>query len=251
MKERIAREIGHALTGVGFLTRLPVPAGIDQGRGRLARAARYFPLVGLLIGGISACVLLVASAALPASVAAGLAIGAGVLITGALHEDGLADTADGLGGGRTPARVLEIMRDSRTGAYGAVALVFSVGLRWAALAGLAPGAGALALVIAHGVGRAMMVPALAFASYARADGLASEAGTVRAGDAGIALLIALLVALTGGGAGLIALAVGAAGAVWMLAMLVRRIGGYTGDGLGALEQAAETAALVTLAGCWG
>ena len=156
---RVRDELGLFLTAAGFLTRLPVPGWVGWAEDRMLRASRYFATVGALVGLGGGLVWWLAGQIAPAAVAAGLALAAIVLLTGALHEDGLADCADGLGGGETGAQALEIMRDSRVGSYGALALVLSVGLRWAALASLAPGWGVLALVLAGGIGRATMVPA--------------------------------------------------------------------------------------------
>jgi len=248
---RIADEARLLLSGIGFLTRLPVPAWAGWDEGRLRRAGRYFPVIGALIGATGAAVWLLAGMMLPPVLAAGLALAAMLLLTGALHEDGLADCADGLGGGKTGAEALEIMRDSRIGSYGALALILSVGLRWGSLAALAPGAGALALVIAGGIGRAMMMPASALATYARRDGL----GAMMAGGAGplevaVALGTAAVLAVAGGWAGLLALVTAAAVAGAFLHFMVRRVGGYTGDGLGAIAQLAEIAALLVFAGAW-
>ncbi|MEM0988405.1 MAG: adenosylcobinamide-GDP ribazoletransferase [Pseudomonadota bacterium] len=246
----IIREIGHFFVGTMFLTRLPVPPGLAFVEGRLARAARYFPLVGALVGLISGTIFLTAAFVLPAIVAAGLAIAAGIIVTGALHEDGLADCCDGLGGGSTAERALEIMRDSRIGTYGAAALIISIGLRWSALSTLLPVQGLIALVIAHCVSRALIAPVLISARYARTRGLASSvAGGVSPLEATVALAIGVAVAMSIGPVpGLIALAAGAVAAGAMLGLLIRRLGGYTGDGLGAIQQCAEIAILCALAG---
>ena len=248
---RIAGEARLFLSGLGFLTRLPVPAWAGWEEGRLRRSGRYFPVIGALIGGVGAGVWLLAGSVLPPVLAAGLALTAMLLLTGALHEDGLSDCADGLGGGKTGAEALEIMRDSRIGSYGALALILSVGLRWGALFALAPGAGAWALILAGGIGRAMMVPATALATYARRDGL----GGMMGGGAGpvevtVALGTALGLAVIPGWAGVLAFAVAAVVAGAFLHFMVRRIGGYTGDGLGAIAQLAEIAVIVVLAGAW-
>jgi adenosylcobinamide-GDP ribazoletransferase len=248
---RARDEIALLLSAAGFLTRLPVPGWAGWEDGRLVRVSRFFPIIGALVGAAGAGVWWLAGLALPPALAAGLALAAMLLLTGALHEDGLADCADGLGGGATRDRTLEIMRDSRIGSYGALALILSVGLRWAALAALAPGPGVLALVIAGGIGRAMMVPATALARYARPEGLgamvAAGAGSL---EVTVALATALLLAVIGGGAGLLALLLAAVVAGLFLLYLVRRIGGYTGDGLGAIAQLAEIAAVLVLAGAW-
>ncbi len=252
---RAALELRLALYALTFLTRLPAPgptrAWVGHAPDMLARSARWFPAVGLVVGAIAAAVWLAASAALPPAVAAGLALAAGIAVTGALHEDGLGDCCDGLGGHAPRERALEIMRDSRIGAYGAAGLVFSIGLRWAALAALDPASGAAALLIAHSGGRAMIAAALALAGYARTEGLATSAGGVESREALVALAIALGVAVVLGlGAGALAFLVAAIAAGVMLWRLVRRLGGYTGDGLGAIEQVAEVAALIVLAGAW-
>lgn len=242
----ILAEARNAASALQFLTRLPVP---DPGweTGRLRRASRYFALVGAFIGTAQGLVWLGALWVLPPAVAAGLALGAGLLLTGALHEDGLADTADGLGGGTTRDRALEIMRDSRIGTYGAAAVVLSLGLRWAALASLGGEAGALALVIAATAGRALLVPATALAPYARGEGLGGAMG----GGAGpveiaVALGTLLLVSAAAGPAGGLAVLAAAGAGALMLWRLVARLGGYTGDGLGAIAVLAETAALIAL-----
>ena len=250
--QRLAREAGHFLTGVMFLTRLPVPVALDHGDRRLAGAAPWFPLIGLVVGCVAGVVLLLAAAVLPMPLAAGLAVAAGVLVTGALHEDGLADCCDGLGGGRDARQALAIMRDSRIGSFGAIALVLSLALRWAALALLSPAEGAVALIVGHGVSRGMLPLVLASTRYARSEGLASAvADGVGAGAAAGAVLVSLGIAMLAGPVcGLAALATAALAAAAMRTILVRRLGGYTGDGLGAVQQMAEIAVLITLVACW-
>ncbi|MEM7508401.1 MAG: adenosylcobinamide-GDP ribazoletransferase [Pseudomonadota bacterium] len=230
-----------------FLTRLPMP---DTGweEGRLARAQRYFPLVGALVGGVAGAVFWLGAQALPPVIAAGLALGAGMLLTGALHEDGLADTMDALGGDSSRDRALEIMRDSRIGSYGALALIVSVGLRWSALASLAPVTGALALVIAGATGRMLMVPLSRVLPYAREDGAGravSQGG--KGGEVPIAVATALALGLAAGWLGLIALGVAAVLTAMMAIWFARRIGGYTGDSLGAVEQVGEISVLLVFA----
>ncbi|MEO1601485.1 MAG: adenosylcobinamide-GDP ribazoletransferase [Pseudomonadota bacterium] len=244
-----ATEARRLLSAVQFLTRLPVP---DPGweDGRLRRASRYFALVGLIVGALSALVWAGATLLLPAPVAALLAVGTGIAVTGALHEDGLADTADGLFATRDRTRALEIMRDSRIGSFGALALILLVGLRVASLAALTPEQGMLALMLAACVGRALMVPATALAPYARKDGMGRDvegAGPVEiAAASGTAGLMALLA----GGAGALALCAAAAVAYGLLLWMRARIGGYTGDGLGTIAVMGEAVVLIILAGVW-
>ena len=246
----LRHELSLLSAAVMFLTRLPVPTPADPPEDQLARAARLFPVAGLIVGLVTGCVWIVMLQLVDAGIAAGLALAAGIVITGALHEDGLADTCDGVGGGATRERALEIMRDSRIGAYGAIGLMISIGLRWTALASLTPWAGFAALIAAHVIGRTMIVAALASTDYAREDGAArSVAGGVVPGEAAIALGLAfIIVCVFAGWPGFYALCLGGLAGVLTIALLVRRLGGYTGDGLGAVEQVTEIVALIALAG---
>ena len=223
-----------------LLTRLPVHRlGLHRPAGACVWA---YPVVGALVGGVGAAVLLLAQfARLPPLVAAAAAIGATILVSGGLHEDGLADTADGFGGGGTVARKLEIMRDSRIGSYGALALLFGVLLRVAALAGMPHPA--WALVAAGALGRGAMLVPLAQLRPARGDGLASgmrDAGLLRIG---VGLVIAAAFAVPSPAA-LLAAAAAGFGMAWLAR---RQVGGYTGDVLGATEQVAECAVLAVMA----
>jgi adenosylcobinamide-GDP ribazoletransferase len=237
-----------------FLTRLPLDRPQDPPSPIPARpvaaAMRAFPLVGILVGIVGWLVYALADAlALPAAASALLAVAATVAVTGALHEDGLADTADGFGGGAERVRKLAIMRDSRSGAYGVLALVFSVGLRVAALSVLMPPRAGLALIAAHAVSRAGLPAVMRWLEPARDDGLGAAAG--RPDDAAVlwclasAFVIALL--CLGGGTGLAGLVVTAAAMAAVAALARRQIGGYTGDVLGAAQQIGEIAMLLTAA----
>jgi adenosylcobinamide-GDP ribazoletransferase len=232
---------------LGFLTRLPLRLGAPA-RGALAQAAWAFPLVGIAVGLAGGIAYSLAVALhLPALAAALIAVAATVLLTGALHEDGLADMADGLGGGADVETKLAIMRDHHIGSYGVLALVLSVGLRAAALTAIGDGGRvAAALMAAHALARGGLPVALLALEPARADGLGAAAGRPEAPIAAIAAAIGIGVALLGLGlvAGIGAvIAAGAAMAV--LALIARRqIGGYTGDVLGAIEQAGETVVLL-------
>ena len=248
-RERLARDL---LAMLGFYARIPVRPAAEF---RFADAAWAAPLAGLVIGAGAALVLVAALAlGLPPFVAATLAVAALIASSGGLHEDGLADVADGFGGGRTRERKLAIMRDSRLGTYGALALIVSALLRVGALAELTgggpPAAGA-ALVAAAAVSRTASLWPLHSLPPARADGLGFMAGRP-AGRAMLAavllsvvpaLLAALFVGLAATCTGL-ALAALAAAAVTALAR--RQIGGATGDVAGAAQQAAEIAFLLGL-----
>ncbi|MDR5652858.1 adenosylcobinamide-GDP ribazoletransferase [Ruixingdingia sedimenti] len=244
----MADPLAHLRLALMVLTRLP--AGRLAAPPPLGAAAWAFPVAGAIAALIPAGVFALAFAALPPLLAALLALAAGMAITGALHEDGLADLADGFGGGRTRERKLEIMRDSRIGSYGVLALILSVGLRAGALAA-APdaGAGALALVAVGTASRAPLAAVMAALPPARAEGLAAAAGapSVPVWALSVALGLGALLALPAPGLSLAALAL----AVLAMAWLTRRqIGGHTGDSLGATQQAGEVALWLVLAGGW-
>lgn len=232
-----------------FLTRLPLRLPRPPDQEAHARAMAWFSAVGLLVGFIAGgAYTLAATLGLPPFPAALLAVAAGALATGALHEDGLADAADGLGGGRDRAAKLEIMRDSRLGSYGGLAMILSVGLKASAVAALAdPVTVAPALAAAAAVSRGF-IPLTAWGMVpARADGLAAAAGrpTGRNVSACLMMGVAAAVLLLGGKALLATLV--AALAAWVMAFAAKRqIGGYTGDILGAVQQVAEIAFLLVL-----
>ncbi|MEO0372323.1 MAG: adenosylcobinamide-GDP ribazoletransferase [Pseudomonadota bacterium] len=233
---------------VQLLTRLPVPSN-DAPRG--AAAAWAYPLAGTILGALAAAVGITGHAfGLPAPLSALLSLATLIIATGALHEDGLADTADGLWGGWTVERRLEIMKDSRIGAYGVIALFLGLAARWAALWMLfetSPEAAAAAILVACTASRAMMPGVMAMLPHAREDGLSARVGDVPLPAALVALGIALLVALIfAGWGGLLALfwALVVTAALARIAMV--KIGGQTGDILGATQQLAEIAIFLSL-----
>jgi len=238
---------GDVAEALALLTRLPVPA-VTAPRG--ARAAWAWPLAGAAVAVIAGLVGWAALAlGLAAPLAAGLILATQIAVTGALHEDGLADTADGLWGGHDPARRLEIMKDSRIGAYGVLALVLSLGLRWLALAAIVEAGGLFAPLIAAAVlSRAPMAVLMAAMPNARGAGLAASVGRPAQDTASLAALLALALAFPLIGWGLLASVFWAALATIALAALAKdKIGGQTGDILGASQQLAEIAALMALA----
>ena len=234
------QRLAEAQVAVMFLTRLPagrLPAKVPT----LAEAAWAFPLAGLVVGGISGAVFL-ATSALPPLASALLALTASALLTGALHEDGLSDVADGFGGGRDRMRKLEVMRDSRIGSYGAVALVLCLGL---IASGMAE-AGRIGLFLAIGAGTRAVLPALlAVLPPAREDGLGRSATLSAGWRVWAGLGIALVVALFGQALLPLLAAWIAAGAAGLLAL--RQIGGQTGDVMGAAQKAGEAAGWLTAA----
>jgi adenosylcobinamide-GDP ribazoletransferase len=222
-----------------LLTRLPV-ARFAAVHPAPAACVWAYPVVGVVVGGFGAAILAGGLAfGLPQSLAAIWALATTCLVTGGLHEDGLADTADGFGGGRTRERKLAIMRDSRIGSFGALALVFSLAIRGTALS-FAPHP-IWAVILAAVLGRGVLGVPLLWLSSARTDGLAASVGT-RAAPAGIALAIAAAVGLLAPIGAVAALVAGVA----VSAVARSNIGGYTGDVLGAVEQVAECAVLSTV-----
>jgi adenosylcobinamide-GDP ribazoletransferase len=259
-------EVRLVAVALQFLTRVPVRLAAFDPQW-LHDSARHFPLVGAMVGAFGAAVLLAAAQVWPPVLAVLLAMAATVWLTGGFHEDGLADTCDGLGGAVNRERALAIMKDSRLGSYGALGLVLTLALKAAALTLLAsqtPLLAATALVLAHGLSRGAAVALLALLPYggdvehAKAKPLAQQisrgglalalggCGLLLGGSAwaGLALpSLAVLTPLRLLGVTLAVVAVVAACGRW----LQRRLGGYTGDGLGATQQWSELAVYLVLA----
>ncbi len=244
---------------LAFLTLAPAsaPGGTGGTRPNFRRGARAFPLVGAVVGLAGGLILILAlRLGLSSLIAATLAVLATVLLTGALHEDGLADTADGFGGGDTRERKLAIMNDSRIGTYGAVALGFSLILRIATLAAIAPFGGiraAAALVAAEAASRAMMVRFWCLAPAAKAGSLSEETGAPDEQAMYTALFIAAVIALiaiiptSGFWAVLFGSFLLIAASIGFERLTASQIGGRTGDTLGACQQCAAAAFLIGIA----
>nr|WP_294518643.1 adenosylcobinamide-GDP ribazoletransferase [uncultured Rhodopila sp.] len=239
-------------TAFMLLTRLPVGRFARPGVApEMARCVWAFPVVGLVVNLAAALAYrLGREAGLPPLLAATWTLVAVALMTGALHEDGLADTADGFGGGATPARKLEIMRDSRIGSYGALAVLLSVVLRVSAIAALGqPGAVAVGLILAGMLGRSGMILLLVLLRPARADGLGASVARPPFWSvaAGLGLSVAASFALLPVRPALAAVVLGAGASLVLARMAVVRIGGYTGDVLGATEMVTGCVVLTGLA----
>lgn len=232
-----------------FFTRLPVPAWVGHSAEQLNRAARYFPLVGALVGAIGGGVTLVASLLWPPSIAVLMGMAATLLATGAFHEDGLADSIDGFGGGWTREQVLAIMKDSRIGSYGAIGIALALLMKFEALSTLAvlteyeSGMIAAALIAGHAVSRLSATTLIFSLEYARADAeskskpLATRMGATELAVAALCGLAPCLLLPLDQVA--IALALVALITLLCARYFVRRIGGYTGDCLGATQQLTE------------
>ena len=264
MTDQIERENGGRKGWVGdirlclmFLSRLPVSAPGSHGR-NLASAMRAFPLAGTVIGALGGLICVTALwIGLSETVAALLAVTGLLFVTGGLHEDGLADVADGFGGGISEERKLDIMKDSRIGSYGVLALICALMLKVAAFTAiLSSGAGAVAIValfVALGAwSRSFCVSLMATTENARGGGLAASAGLPSSRTHQIALATGGLIAafcLSYGFGVLAALAVfGASAAAFFLLrnLAMRQIGGHTGDVAGAAQVVTETAMLICL-----
>ena len=230
-----------------FCTRLPLLRATPLAGGALSRAAWAFPLAGLVVGIVGAAAYALARRlGLPPWPASALAVAATLFVTGALHEDGLADVADGFGGGADRERKLAIMRDSRIGAYGVCALTLALLLRVAALASFANGHLAVWALIASHVGARAAVPLLMLLPPARGDGLSHDAGRPPGQAVAAAAAIGFVIAAfcLHAGRAFVALIVLAAVAGLMAWLSSRQIEGQTGDVLGALEQIGEIAVLL-------
>lgn len=246
---------------IGFLSRLPMPAHVFEGHdGKLSRIVRAFPTAGVVIA-LPGAAVLAAMLAVGASsqLAAVCAVIVQVLAIGALHEDALGDTADGLGGGRDREHALQIMKDSRVGSYGAVALVLILGLRIAALSDLATGTsaiGAAACVIGvAALSRALMAWHWSALPSARTQGLAANAGTPEKAALQTALVtgafLSALFILPAASlfATIIALAAAAFAAAAFTSLTRRKLKGHTGDTIGATQQICDAVMLTALAVC--
>ena len=237
---------------LGVLTRLPVYIGASPEDFSIVGASRLFPIVGAIIGVIAGTVLWMGSwFDLPSAVLALLALLTMTLVTGALHEDGLADTFDGLGGGITREQKLTIMRDSQIGSYGVMALLFSFGLRWAALSEITEDGIDVALIVLIAVAaasRAALPAVMHYVPVAREDGLSAGAGKPTFDRAITAVLIgvAFLLFLLGFRTSIVALGLAVLVAGFFVYFVATRLGGQTGDVLGATQQISETTLLLAI-----
>jgi len=236
------RRVNGLRAAIAFLTRVPASAPSDAGGTSLA----WFPVVGALIGLAGAMAYAVALLRVPPLLAAALAAAALVALTGALHEDGLADSADAWGGGSNREDALRILHDPAHGTYGVVALVLVLLLRVSAVAAMTASSALLLLPAAHALSRASMVAVLVTTPPARSGGLAAMFGTLASRRASVtALAGGLVIGLAFAGPIALAFAAVVGSGAWLVRRLaLRSIGGVTGDVLGAVQQVTETVVLV-------
>lgn len=249
----LPQEARLLLTAVQYFTRIPMPHWVGHGAAQLSGTTRYLPAVGLAVGAVAAACLWASGLVFPVVIALILSTVATVALTGAFHEDGLADTLDGLGGGHTRDRALEIMKDPRAGTFGVLGLVLVVSLKVAALSALPSAQAIVALIAGHALSRWCAVLVAWRLPYARADestrakpvierispadlSVASVVGLAPLVLCGMHAVFGLLAAL---------LTVGCLG-VWF----TRRLGGHTGDTLGATQQLTEVAFYLALLAAW-
>lgn len=259
---RLKHEWTLLLVAMQFLTRLPVPAFTHYEPDWLHQSSRHFPAVGLIVGLLCAGVFWLTSIGFNPLVGAVISTVFGIRLTGAFHEDGLADTCDGLGGGLTRKRTLEIMKDSRLGTYGVLGLVSALLIKISLLATMPIPVAVVALIIAHSASRLLCISLIALLPYggdtrhAKAKPMAQQLTPIQALFAsGWVVLGLVLIGLIFPDAikqiiiwqGLLALALALIATDYMRRLLRRRLQGYTGDGLGATQQLSEVAIYAGLA----
>lgn len=240
-------EVHDIGTAFSLLTRLPVPVDHTRAGERAASAVWAYPLVGAALGlmaGVFGTIALMLGAS--ETIAAALALGALAVLTGAMHEDGLADCADGLGGSPDKSRALEIMKDSRIGAFGAVALGIALIARWSGILELTFHSLVFPLMVVGAVSRLPMVLAMHFMPHARETGLSKTAGIPPIQAVVLAIVVATVLAIMGMGlAGVLVLGWACIAALPMLLYAQFRLNGQTGDVLGGAQQCAEVIALAS------
>jgi adenosylcobinamide-GDP ribazoletransferase len=246
----IVNELRYFFAALRFFTRLPVPRWVGHSQDQLDRAARYFPLIGVLVGAIGAGATEAAAQVLPISLAILLGMAATLLVTGAFHEDGFADMADGFGGGWDRPQILAIMKDSRIGSYGAIGIGMMLLAKYTALteidAAADPPVLDFTLLAGHAVSRLASTTLIHTLDYARADDETGKSKPLARRISRGELLVAAVFGLApcvllpdeqiAIALGLVALVTLVAGVYFK-----RRLGGYTGDCLGAVQQLAELA----------
>jgi adenosylcobinamide-GDP ribazoletransferase len=254
----LKQEYQYLLTSIQFFTRIPLPMSVSHDQDSLNQALKYFPLVGWLVGGVCALTFHLAAGFWPASVAVILSVAIGVILTGALHEDGFADSCDGFGGGWDKSQVLSIMKDPRIGSYAAIGLILILLLKIFTLIELAAQSEELVLIailLAHSASRLLVLPLPWLLDYVRdSDDSKSHNMVAARFSSGMLAYSSLLVVLpllyyqvpvlfyAFANAALVVFAMGL--------YFKRRLGGYTGDCLGATQQVAEVVIYLSILGLW-
>ena len=244
------RELRLFFTALAFFTRFPCTRWAGSSEDDLNHASRYFPLVGIMVGVVAAAIFRLADSIFPQDVAVIASTIATLLLTGAFHEDGLADTVDGLGGGWTKERALTIMKDSRIGSYGAIALVMLLLTKIAALSHLPSATLPVVLVAGHALSRFAALLLIRFQVYVRETGKAKPlAQRISRGELMLGALFGLAPLALLQPHWLWALLPVALVWGWFCRKLHQRLGGYTGDCLGAMQQLCEVAFYLGVLAC--
>lgn len=241
------RQLRIFFTAVQFFTRLPIPSWVGYEPDWVRASARYFPLIGIVVGGVTATIFVGAARGLPLPLAVLLSTIGGILLTGALHEDGFADVCDGFGGGNTPIKIIEIMRDPRIGAFGAIGIGLLLALKIIALASMSVPIAALALLLAHPLSRLAATILIWRMKYAAPEGKASLAAQSMTLTGFIIACVPVLILLMlvfffhaiAMRTVVIAVVAMLISTTWLARKFQQSLGGYTGDCLGAVQQVSE------------
>ena len=239
----LRNELEYFFGALRFFTRLPAPAWVGHSSEALANSTRYFPAVGLVVGGIAALVFFVTSYVWPLTLAVLASMAATLYITGVFHEDGWSDTIDGFGGGWEKERVLAIMKDSRIGSYGAAALIIMLLAKFCALIELKPSLIPAAMIAGHALSRLCATAVMTSLDYVRDEGKAKPmSAKISRSSLAFAVSTAVLPLLfLPPSRVLLGLVLAGLATLWLARLFTRRIGGYTGDCLGAVQQFSEVA----------
>lgn len=241
-------------TAVQFFTRLPIPSWVGYEPDWVRASARYFPLIGIVAGGATAAVLLLTARVLPMPLAVLLSTIGGIWLTGALHEDGFADVCDGFGGGHTPIKIIEIMRDPRIGAFGAIGIGLLLAVKIIALGSMSLPMAALSLLLAHPLSRLAATTLIWRMNYAAPGGKASLAAQPMSLSSFIVASVPVLILLflvficdaIAMRTVLIAVVAMLISTAWFARKFQKHLGGYTGDCLGAVQQVSEAVFYLSL-----
>ncbi|MFZ4535184.1 adenosylcobinamide-GDP ribazoletransferase [Propionivibrio sp.] len=239
----IRTELEYLFGAIRFFTRLPVPAWVGHSSEKLERSSRYFPAVGLIVGGIAALVFALTSFMWPKTLAVLASMATTLYLTGAFHEDGWSDMVDGFGGGWEKTQILAIMKDSRIGSFGAVALVILLLAKFCALVEIDLLLIPVTLIAGHAFSRLCAISLLRTLDYVRDEGKSKPLATrIGGGELAFAALTALLpLLLLPPQQTVVAIIFAVLATLWLARLFKRRIGGYTGDCLGATQQLSEVA----------
>lgn len=250
----IVNEWRYFLTAVMFFTRIPVHIDHYQ-ETDLNHASCYFPLVGIIVGLVGALTFWLSNTVLPLEISVLLSMVATILLTGAFHEDGLADAADGLGGGHEREQVLTIMVDSRIGSYGAIALVMALVIKYQSLSYISAAILPMVIVAGHGLSRYMAILVMFTQGYVKSTGKSKPIATQLSVSSLIfasvfGLLVPLILLLPFFGYKYLAVLLSVFLVwLWFSLKLKKRIGGYTGDCLGAMQQITEITFYLGILAC--